>query len=445
MQETSSFQVVNASAGSGKTFTLVKSYLKILLGSKNPNKFKQILAVTFTNKAAGEMKERVIQTLNTFSKRASNEMSILLCKEMALSEDQLFDRSKRILEAIFRNYGSFNIITIDSFTHNLIRTFAYDLKLPMNFEVELDAETLLNDAVDIVISKIGEDEKLTKLLVDFAFQKMDADKSWDISGDLKSFSKLILNENNSSRFEKLKHVEVAEFVTLRNKLQKNNSQTIEKLSSIGQQGTRIIENASLTDKDFYYSLIPKHFKQLENDCSKAKYYDQSKLKERIEEGLFYAKSKPDSTKATIEAIIPELLALYSQSEKLFSLKTRNELIIDSLNPMAVLNHIYQALEEVKQENNVLLNAEFNEMIANTIKDEPAPFIYERIGEKFRYYFIDEMQDTSVRQWQNLIPLAENALSSQMTDYLFNDGRYYFIWHLSSFQSSSRSSKEKIPN
>jgi ATP-dependent exoDNAse (exonuclease V) beta subunit len=154
MQNTTSFQVYNASAGSGKTFTLVKEYLKILLVSDNPYKFQQILAVTFTNKAAGEMKERVIENLHTFSKEESNDMLYGICKETGLSEVSVFNKSKEIINAILQNYSGFGITTIDSFTHKLIRTFAHDLHLPLNFEVEMDAESLLNEAVDIVISKI---------------------------------------------------------------------------------------------------------------------------------------------------------------------------------------------------------------------------------------------------------------------------------------------------
>ena len=189
MHDSTSFQVYNASAGSGKTFTLVKEYLKILLISDNPYKFQQILAVTFTNKAAGEMKERVIDNLHSFSKKKTNEMLLIICKETNLSEAIIFGRAKKILNALFHNYSAFNITTIDSFTHKLIRTFAYDLGLPLNFDVEMDAESLLNEAVDIVISKIGENKELTDLLVSYVVQKLDDDKSWDISLDLKTLQK----------------------------------------------------------------------------------------------------------------------------------------------------------------------------------------------------------------------------------------------------------------
>ena len=117
MQKSTSFQVYSASAGSGKTFTLVKEYLKILLTSDNTYKFQQILAVTFTNKAAGEMKARVIENLNAFSKAEKNDMLSIISEETNLTESLIFSRSQAILNAILQNYSAFGIMTIDSFTH----------------------------------------------------------------------------------------------------------------------------------------------------------------------------------------------------------------------------------------------------------------------------------------------------------------------------------------
>ena len=412
MQHHSNFTIYSASAGSGKTFTLVKEYLKILLKTKNTSKFKQILAVTFTNKAAAEMKNRVIDALHSFSKQESNDMLSIISEELNLEEAEIYKRSQKILEAILQNYSAFNIVTIDSFTLNLIKTFALDLKLPLNFDVELDAESLLNEAVDVVISKIGEDKELTSLLVNYAVQKLDNDKSWDISLDLKEFSKILLNENNAVYLDEFKQIPILKLVSIKKELQKKNKEIEGKFNEIGKKGLSIIENEGLDFKEFYRSLIPNHFLNLANSATKAKFFDQSVLKLRIEEQTFYAKSKPDYIKNAIDSIINELIDLYLQSEQLFQEKTLNELIIEGIIPLAVLSSINISLQEIKSDNNILLNAEFNKIISDTIKNEPAPFIYERLGEKFRYYFIDEMQDTSVLQWQNFIPLIGNALASE---------------------------------
>ncbi|MDX1316694.1 MAG: UvrD-helicase domain-containing protein, partial [Xanthomarina gelatinilytica] len=185
MDKKSSFLVYNASAGSGKTFTLVKAYLKIILKSPFYDTFKNILAITFTNKAASEMKERIIDTLRVFSSENilehPNDMFLMICEELNMSPQAIHNKSKRLLNTIVYNYAAFDISTIDGFTHRIIRTFAYDLKLPLNFEVELDQEALLNEAVDRLISKAGTEKELTNILIDFAIEKADDDKSWDVS------------------------------------------------------------------------------------------------------------------------------------------------------------------------------------------------------------------------------------------------------------------------
>ncbi len=412
MQKSAPFQVYNASAGSGKTFTLVKEYLKILLTTDDIFRFQNILAITFTNKAAAEMKERVLHNLKEFSEEKINDMFETISNETAISAKVLQQRSSRVLNSILQNYSAFNITTIDAFTYRIIRNFSFDLGLSLNFEIEMDATLLLEEAVDLLISKIGLDKELTKVLVDYSLAKTDDDKSWDISRDLQDFAKILLNENDAKQLKKIASKTVEDFINLKNYIQKTNKVIENKFVEIGENGLETIRSMNLEYNDFYRSMLPNHFKNLVSDFNKAKFFDQSKLRERIEENTFYSKSKSDDVKTAIESILPELLKLYTASEQLFERYTLNSLVLKSLIPLAVLKHINTSLNEIKEQNNIRLNAEFNQIISDKIKDEPAPFIYERIGEKFRYYFIDEMQDTSQLQWQNLIPLIENALTSE---------------------------------
>ncbi|HET6989716.1 MAG TPA: UvrD-helicase domain-containing protein, partial [Bacteroidia bacterium] len=155
MQE-KNFTVYKSSAGSGKTFTLVKEYLRIALSdtADPPQLYRKILAITFTNKAAAEMKVRIIDALKELSNPKAGIVSSLakdLSAEMQLDGFTLASRSKTVLRAILHNYTDFAIGTIDSFTHRIVRAFAHDLRLPVNFEVETDADKLIREAVDILI------------------------------------------------------------------------------------------------------------------------------------------------------------------------------------------------------------------------------------------------------------------------------------------------------
>jgi len=220
----SAFKIYNASAGSGKTFTLAKSYIKILVQGKNYSQFKSILAITFTNKAVGEMKERIVNMLKLFSSEESlnnpHPMFKAICEELSMPSEQLHNKSKHLLKHIIHNYAAFDISTIDGFTHRVIRTFAHDLKLPVNFEVELDQERLLNEAVDSLIAKAGSDKTLTDVLIDFAIEKADDDKSWDISYDFNKISKLLVYENDFAAINTLKDKSLNDFKSLKEQLAK---------------------------------------------------------------------------------------------------------------------------------------------------------------------------------------------------------------------------------
>ncbi len=216
------FTIYNASAGSGKTFTLVKEYLKIVFNSNNLYTFKNILAITFTNKAVAEMKERIIDALRQFSSAAilehPNSMFDIICEELKLKPKELHDKAKHVLNTVIHNYAAFDISTIYGFTHKLIRTFAHDLKLPLNFEVELEQDVLLNEAVNRLIAKAGTDKTLTKTLVDFAIEKADNDKSWDVTFDFNKMAKLLVNENAIPFLEELKENTLKDFADLKTQL-----------------------------------------------------------------------------------------------------------------------------------------------------------------------------------------------------------------------------------
>ncbi len=431
MQQPSTFQVYNASAGSGKTFTLVKQYIKVLLSTEDLFMFQKVLAITFTNKAAGEMKERVLSSLEDFSEGKENDLLKIILAETNLDKTVVKERSKKILDAILQNYSAFSITTIDSFTHKIIKSFAYDLGLSLNFEVEMDAISLLNEAVDVLISKIGTDKKLTNLLIDYSLDKTDDDKSWDISKDLNDFARVLLNEDDVKHFRKLADKELDDFFELKNKLQKANKQIEKDYKIFGEEVLGFIENNGVSITDFAYAgEFVKHFQKL----TKLRFLKSEDLKfdgrlnTTIEDSknLFAGKASA-VIKETIEGVSEQLRMYYYQSKDLynstFSNYLLNKITLKSIIPLAVLNNINSELNTIKEDNNIRLNAEFNQLISDNIKDQPAPFIYERIGQRFQHYFIDEMQDTSMLQWQNLIPLIDNALAQENSNLLLvGDGK-----------------------
>ena len=405
-----SFSIYDASAGSGKTYALVKEYLKIILVAKKNDAYRNILAITFTNKAVHEMKSRIVGSLSQFAKdeptQKAQDLMQDLAQETKLSITQIKTKSQQIIKHIIHNYAAFDISTIDKFTHKVIRAFAHDLGLPMTFEVTLDTENLLVEAVDAIIAQAGEDETLTKLLVDFTMEKTDDDKSWDISREILETGRLVLNENNREEITHFQDKKIEDFVEIKTKLAKA-CQVLEKENeNLAAETLSLIEKNGIDLKSFSGGYFPKHLQSIVD----GKFNPKNKTYHEFED-IKINKTAKDG--AIIENIIPDLLQFLEAIYKKFEKRDFYKAFLKNITPLSLLNTVSNELAKIQEEQNVLSIAEFNSIIHREIQNQPAPFIYERLGERYRHFFIDEFQDTSEMQWQNLIPLIDNATSSEI--------------------------------
>jgi ATP-dependent exoDNAse (exonuclease V) beta subunit len=413
MQKTA-FSIYDASAGSGKTYTLVKEYLKIILLSNKHDAYRNILAITFTNKAVHEMKSRVLDSLSEFAKENPSEKAVQLMqiiqKETGLSIASITEKAKSIIKNLIHNYASFDISTIDKFTHKVIRAFAHDLNLPITFDVSLDAENLLTEAVDAIIAEAGNDDQLTKLLVDFTMEKTDDDKSWDISREIMETGKLILNENNREEITHFNSKTIAEFVEIKNKLVEHTLELKSNSVELANLALKLIENKGIEFSSFYSSYIPKHFLNLTTG-EIVKHIGHYKYLEENESKRYSSKTSQNQ-KDSIDEIANDLLEILIQINEIAEKYLFYCAFLKNITPLSLLNTLSNELNKIQKEQGILSITEFNKLIFEQIQNQPAPFIYERLGEKYRHFFIDEFQDTSEMQWQNLIPLIDNALSSE---------------------------------
>lgn len=418
MNKNTPFVIYDAAAGSGKTFTLVKEYLKIILQSNNDGYYKYILAITFTNKAVKEMKERIVSNLISFSEKEiitqPTDMVNQIVEEIDLSLETIQKKSKNILNHLLHNYSSFSVETIDSFNHRLIRTFARDLKLSGNFEVSLDIDKLLIEAVDLLISKAGDNKIITKTLIDYSLEKIDDDKSWDVSKDITKAAKLIFNENDADHLEKFKKKSLIDFLEFKKELISRKKELTKAINNKTNIVLQKINDEGLQPEDFLRKTLPNHFEKL-----KAGDYNVygNMLLENLEQGgnALYKKTTSEAIASKIDTITPFLLEKYVEIKKLvFQLQLYIELQ-KNITPLSVINLVNQEIETIKEEQNILPISDFNKLINSEIKNQPTPFIYERLGERYRHFFIDEFQDTSELQWQNMVPLIENAITQQFLD------------------------------
>ncbi|MBL7930906.1 MAG: UvrD-helicase domain-containing protein [Bacteroidia bacterium] len=422
------FVVYKSGAGSGKTFTLVKEYLRLALhdDTRLTSNYRRILAITFTNKAAAEMKTRVINTLNQMANQDEFPgMGDVLCKEIKVSRAELKRRSSIVLSDMLHHYSDLSIGTIDSFTHKIVKTFAHDLHLPVNFNVELDTETFYNKVIATIFSKIGEDTYISKLLREYALNMATDNASWDPEKQIQDFTKLLLKENAGPYVERLRSMSVDELETIRLQILDFTKHYRNVLITLSKKALKLIEQNGLTDEDFHYKKNgPQSFFRrciaLNVNLSETK---SKRITDAITEGKWAGK---DGDTKTIERISPDLNAIANElidfitgHYTYYSLCTTLD---RQMYPLMLLKKIEEISQEQKQEERLVFISEFNQKISDIINNEPTPFIYERLGERYKHYLLDEFQDTSTMQWHNILPLIDNALAAGWYNLVVGDGK-----------------------
>ncbi|TKD65216.1 exodeoxyribonuclease V subunit beta [Flavobacterium sp. ASW18X] len=415
---TNGFKILDASAGSGKTYQLVKSYLVLLLQGKGQKNFRELLAITFTNKAVAEMKQRILEFLHGFSQHPLPSKYQTMFKEIAtelhLTPEVLQYKSTFLLKDILHNYAFFEIVTIDKFTHKIVRTFAKDFKLAQNFEVVLDTDALLDEAVGQLVQQVGEDKALTDTLIAYALEKVENQKSWNITKDLKEVGKLLFSENHFPQLQKLQHKTIADFDVLKKDL-KTAITTLEKgMKAQAEESLALMETHGISHSDFSAGYYPKFMIKISNGDLGSLKWDAKWQLHLAEQKLYPKKCEPEIQKL-LDTLQEQFVNLFLEIKKQFYTYKFLTNVYNNILPLTVLNEIAKQVQRITDVKGKLHIAEFNKLIAKEINGQPAPYIYERLGERYRHYFIDEFQDTSKMQWQNLAPLISNALENQDLD------------------------------
>ena len=412
MSISSIFKLYNASAGSGKTFNLVKEYLVLLLNSKDNFFFRKILSITFTNKAVKEKKRRILKYLTDFSQGnfSDKNMIDLIFSETNLNEDELQKKSLKILKSILKNYNSFEISTIDKFTQKVIKGFNYELGISNNYEIELDEKEFLNRAVDNLIDGINEKKELLEKIISYSEFKSENQKSWDVVTDLQNISRLLINEQNFSEIQNLDKFKLKDFNKLEKKLKYDFNFHKMKAKEIANKILNQISKKKINFLAFSRQTIPNHFKKITSGEIRNLY--KSKIFENLSDVKLYHSKVNEIEIEKIEKIKPKIIKAFCDSKSHVHKALLYENILNNLIPLSVLNLLKDEIDKMKSEENIIPISEFNKIVHNEIKNQPIPFIYEKIGSKFSHFFVDEFQDTSKLQWNNILPLIENSLASE---------------------------------
>jgi ATP-dependent helicase/nuclease subunit A len=435
----SQFKVYSSSAGSGKTYTLTRAYLKLVLSQPKPSYVRNILAITFTNDAANEMKSRILAALKDFGSDGFGESSKFwgMFREVAdeIQVDEPIDdtviqqRAAAVFHQIIHEYSDFSVKTIDSFVNQLVSAFTDDLNLPFNYEIVLDKDTVMLEAVERLFTKAGgaEHKDITRMLENFALDKAEDGKSWNtMPADLAAFSDDMLKDQYYQLVSKLNDLKIEDFREIHKKIRiftKWFEQTIKEKAAETQ---RLIEEQGISILDFSYgkaSGVASYIGGLQDDITKE--YG-SRIRAAVEQDKWFTKKTPAPIIERFESIKSQVISAVNELEELreeHSAKyTLLEILSGDMYKLALLKKVKEEFDAVLTENNQVYLAEFNRMILQIVLSEPVPFIYERLGEKFNHILIDEFQDTSDMQFYNLLPLIENALAGNHFNLVVGDAK-----------------------
>ena len=408
-----SFKIINSSAGSGKTFYLAIEFIVQLLNSKKDDHYKSMLALTFTNKASAEMKDRILSYLNILVNENENVILDIVSNKTTLNKLEIKEKAFTILENILYNYSSFNVMTIDSFTNNILKSFKSESDIEKDYLVELDSMVYIDQAIDDIFVDINDDNYIKNQLIEFARFKTTINKSWDISHDLREFIVLIDKESNRDQIEYFSQKNKEFFSQMKLKVNNLKNEKKKYLRNVAKKSIELISTNDLDFCDFRGSYLPNYLNNI--IINDELYINESISKSLNGETSLYNKSLSNSKSDIIEKIRSSLLSNYNEINKtILDILILNS-FLSHLPSLSLIKLIEKKINKIQSDNNTKLISKFNSELNSLVKSNDAPLIYEKLGSRFSNFFIDEFQDTSELQWENLIPLISNSIQSESHD------------------------------
>lgn len=423
--------VYKASAGSGKTFTLAVEYIKLLI--INSRAYRQILAVTFTNKATAEMKERILTQLYGIWKEdpASDAYLKRIKEDLNPSpppDKELRQRAGMALQYMLHDYSRFRVETIDSFFQSVMRNLARELELSPNLNIELNNADVLSDAVDSMIEKLTPSSPVLAWLLDYINERIADDKRWNVSSEVKSFGRNIFDESYIERGEGLRlKLRSPETIKLyRDVLREMETDALEQMKGFYDQFEGELDGHALVPEDLKGGArsIGSYFRKLRD----GRLTDKDVLNATLQNSLADAKNWATKTSSRKDEIIrlaeTSLIPLLQDAERLRPQKSRTinscRLSLQHLNKLQLLNHIDEEVRTLNREHNRFLLSDTNALLHKLVHEGDSSFVFEKIGANIRNVMIDEFQDTSRMQWDNFRLLLLEGLSQGADSLIVGD-------------------------
>ncbi|HMM11359.1 MAG TPA: UvrD-helicase domain-containing protein [Bacteroidales bacterium] len=423
-------KVYRSSAGSGKTFTLALEYLSLALAS--PHAFRSILGVTFTNKAAHEMKSRILKFLQVLADEhhADTKLRSLLLRRMQESGHgdaaQINEKAFTAFHQILHTYGDFSISTIDAFVYRLVRTFSRDVALPSQFGLILDNEDIVSKLTDRLFERVGTDGPLTEHLIGFLLENMDEKDNMNIEASIAGFCTELLNERSVRHARALSAIDNETFKNIRQSLRRKYQNDLNELIALAEKTLNTMSRHRIAVNDLYQgkSGAGGQLVKLIETKNIKDFFNKKNVQNAIAAPqILFSQDKESSWPV---AAVDELKSEFREIGNWYSQKYQSVLLLSivlpELNTLALTSQLFRETEELIREEQIVHISEFNKRVAGLLAESGVPFIYERLGERYHHFLLDEFQDTSVLQWSNFLPLIDNGLSAGYSSLIVGDAK-----------------------
>ncbi len=408
--------VYKASAGSGKTFTLASEYITLVV--KNPQDYKKILAVTFTNKATQEMKTRILSQLYGIAHKLPDSQAYYeqVLRKTGFPELTIRENAAEALSLLTHHYNEFRVQTIDAFFQSVLRNLARELNLTANLRIDLNDEQVEAQAVDELINSLEEGEEVLTWIRDYIDKNIEDDKGWNVIGQIKDFGKNIFKDfykdhkaELDSRFREESFFD--DFITDLRKIRKESPKKVK------EQAGKLLQKISDAGVDtgyFIKGLCGYITKQFENEPTDEG-PSANVLKCLDSPDNWLLKKCPAGEKERISTLISEswyddLLLLEQYRKECWKEYQSSNLTLKHLSQLRLLHAISEAVDEINKDTNRFMLSNTQSLLSTLMKDTDTPFVFEKMGAYLKHIMIDEFQDTSTIQWTNFRKLLDNCMA-----------------------------------
>ena len=411
--------VYKASAGSGKTFTLATEYIKLVV--QDPQCYRNILAVTFTNKATEEMKMRILSQLYGIWKRLpdSDKYKKVIREKTGLSDTVVSERAGMALGYLLHNYNYFRVETIDTFFQGVLRNLARELDLTANLRIGLNDSQVEELAVDQLIEDLHTTDILLQWLLKYIMDNISDDKSWNVIGQIKAFGKTIFHDNykNVSNTLRQKMEEPGFFDRYTARLKELRQSAEERMKGFAQDFFDTIASEGLMIDDFSYgkSGICGFFLKLQDGV-----FDESSVGKRVIDSMgdpekWCKKTHPrkELIYSLADSSLGQILRMaFEERPRQWKIYQSADITLRHLSQLRLLGSIEKKVRELNESANRFLLSDTQQLLHALIDGSDTPFIFEKIGSQLQHVMIDEFQDTSTVQWQNFKVLLSEPMSQE---------------------------------